>query len=182
MNTSVDLASKNEATADKVGMIEKLIIVNRTAKVVEGGKLFGFTACVVVGDRNRKVIGIGIGKARDVTEAIKKAVENGRKNLVKIELNGNTLQHKIVARYGASKVFMQPASEGTGVIAGGPMRAVFEVLGVQNVLAKAIGSSTPLNVVRATLKGLLSMNSPRYVAAKRGKKIREILPQTNKQH
>jgi small subunit ribosomal protein S5 len=156
------------------GMREKLIHVNRNAKVVEGGKKFSFTAFVVVGDEKGRV-GFGAGKALEVSEAIRKAREHALKSLVKIELNGATLQHKVVSRHGASKVFMQPASKGTGIIAGGAMRAVFEVLGVQDVLAKTIGASTPINVVRATLNGLLSMHSPRYVADKRGKKISEIL-------
>jgi small subunit ribosomal protein S5 len=165
---SFDLSSTSD------GMREKLIHVNRNAKVVKGGKRFSFTAFVVVGDGKGR-IGFGYGKAIEVSEAIRKAMEDARKNLVKIELNNTTLQHRIIARHGASKVFMQPASKGTGIIAGGAMRAVFEVLGVQDVLAKTIGASTSINVVRATLNGLLSMRSPRYVADKRGKKISEVL-------
>lgn len=156
------------------GMLEKLIHVNRNAKVIEGGKKFSFTAFVVVGDGKGR-IGFGDGKALEVSEAIRKAMERARRSVVKIELNGETLQHRVVSSHGASKVFMQPASKGTGIIAGGAMRAVFEVLGVHDVLAKTIGSSTAINVVRATLKGLCSMRSPRYVAEKRGKKISEIL-------
>jgi small subunit ribosomal protein S5 len=156
------------------GMREKLLHVNRNAKVVEGGKIFSFSAYVVVGDGKGRV-GLGSGKAREVSEAIKKAMESARKNIVRIELNGTTLQHKIISSHGASKVFMQPASKGTGIIAGGAMRAVFEVLGIQDVLAKTIGSSTPINVVRATLKGLMETRSPRYAADKRGKRISDIL-------
>jgi small subunit ribosomal protein S5 len=156
------------------GMREKIIHVNRNAKVVKGGKNFSFTAFVVVGDEKGRV-GFGSGKSLEVSESIKKGREQALKNMVKIELNGTTLQHKVVSRHGASKVFMQPASKGTGIIAGGAMRAVFEVLGVQDVLAKTIGASTPINVVRATLNGLLSMHSPRYIADKRGKKISDIL-------
>jgi small subunit ribosomal protein S5 len=166
--TSYDLSTKSD------GMLEKLLHVNRNAKVVEGGKIFSFSAYVVVGDGKGR-IGLGSGKAREVSVAIQKAMENARKSIIHIELNGATLQHKIVASHGASKVFMQPASKGTGIIAGGAMRAVFEVLGVHDVLAKTIGSSTPINVVRATIKGLQAMRSPRYVADKRGKKISEIL-------
>jgi len=157
------------------GVLEKLIHVNRNSKVVEGGKKFSFTAFVVVGDGKGRV-GLGSGKALEVSEAIRKAMEHARKSMVKIELNGATLQHRVISKYGASKVFMQPASKGTGIIAGGAMRAVFEVLGVQDVLAKTVaGSSTQINVVRATLQGLLSMRSPRYAADKRGKKISDIL-------
>lgn len=166
--TSYDLSTKSD------GMLEKLLHVNRNAKVVEGGKIFSFSAYVVVGDGKGR-IGLGSGKAREVSVAIQKAMESARKSVIKIELNGVTLQHKVVASHGASKVFMQPASKGTGIIAGGAMRAVFEVLGVQDVLAKTIGSSTPINVVRATIKGLQAMHSPRYVADKRGKRISEIL-------
>ncbi len=156
------------------GLQEKLVQVNRVAKVVKGGRIFGFTALTVVGDGNGKV-GFGRGKAREVPAAIQKALEAARRNMVSVELNGNTLQHPIKANHGASKVFMQPASEGTGIIAGGAMRAVFEVAGVQNVLAKCYGSTNPVNVVRATVNGLAAMNSPEDVAAKRGKSVEEIL-------
>jgi small subunit ribosomal protein S5 len=156
------------------GLQEKLVQVNRVAKVVKGGRIFGFTALTVVGDGNGKV-GFGRGKAREVPAAIQKALESARRNMVAVELNGNTLQHPVKARHGASKVFMQPASEGTGIIAGGAMRAVFEVAGVQNVLAKCYGSTNPVNVVRATVNGLAAMNSPEDVAAKRGKSVEEIL-------
>ncbi len=153
---------------------EKLIAIKRVAKVVKGGRLFGFSALTVVGDGDGSV-GIGRGKAREVPVAVQKAMENARRNMVKVSLKGPTLHHSVVARHGAAKVVMKPASEGTGIIAGGAMRAVFEVAGVQDVLAKCIGSRNPVNVVRATLKGLLSAHSPAEVAAKRGKKIEETV-------
>ena len=153
---------------------EKLIAVRRVAKVVKGGRQFGFSALTVVGDGNGRV-GYGTGKAREVPVAIQKAMEAARKSMVKVPLNGNTLQYAITSRHGASKVFMQPASEGTGIIAGGAMRAVFEVLGVHDVLAKCIGSNNPINVVQATLRGLTEMQSPEAIAAKRGKKVEELV-------
>src|SRR5690606_161823 len=155
------------------GYQEKLVQVNRVAKVVKGGRIFGFTALTVVGDGKGKV-GFGRGKAREVPAAIQKALEAARRNMIQVELKGSTIQHPIRARHGASKVFMQPASEGTGVIAGGAMRAVLEVAGVQNVLAKCYGSTNPVNVVRATYEGLRSMTSPESIAAKRGKTVEEI--------
>ena len=168
------MAESFDASTTSDGLDEKLIIVNRVSKTVKGGKRFRFTALVVVGDKKGRA-GMALGKAKEVSEAVRKAMEKARKSLVKIQLNGPTLLHKIISKHGASKVFMQPASKGTGIIAGGPMRAIFEVLGVQDVLAKTIGSSTPINVVRATFKGLLSAHSPRYVADKRGKSIAHIL-------
>jgi len=153
---------------------EKLVQVNRVAKVVKGGRIFGFTALTVVGDGNGRV-GFGRGKAREVPAAIQKAMEQARRNMISVDLNGTTLQYPIKARHGASKVYMQPASEGTGVIAGGAMRAVLELAGVHNVLAKCYGSTNPVNVVRATVKGLASMKSPEDVAAKRGKSVEDIL-------
>lgn len=155
-------------------LIEKLVAVNRVAKVVKGGRQFGFTALTVVGDGSGRV-GLGRGKAREVPAAIQKAMESGRRNLVRVPLKGSTLQYAIMARHGAATVFMQPASEGTGIIAGGAMRAVFEVLGVRDVLAKCIGSTNPINVVRATIKGLANIADPEMIAAKRGKTINEIL-------
>lgn len=153
---------------------EKLIQVNRVAKVVKGGRVFGFTALTVVGDGKGKV-GFGRGKAREVPVAIQKAMEQARRNMVSVDLNGTTLQYPVKARHGASKVYMQPASEGTGVIAGGAMRAVLELAGVHNVLAKCYGSTNPVNVVRATVEGLKAVRSPDEVAAKRGKTVEEIL-------
>lgn len=152
---------------------EKLIAVNRVAKVVKGGRQFGFAALTVVGDGKGRV-GFGKGKAREVPIAIQKAMESARKNLVEVSLSGSTLQHPVSARHGAAHVFMQPASEGTGIIAGGAMRAVFEVVGVQNVLAKCFGSRNPYNVVRATVDGLCRMDDPAAVAAKRGKSLQEL--------
>ena len=153
---------------------EKLVTVNRVAKVVKGGRQFSFTALTVVGDGAGRV-GFGYGKAREVPVAIQKAMEKARKNMISVPLRGETLQHEIWGVHGATKVFMRPASDGTGVIAGGAMRAVFEVAGVQNVLAKAFGSRNPMNMVRATINGLQLMNMPSEIAAKRGKTVEEIL-------
>ena len=155
------------------GLLEKLIAVNRVAKTVKGGRQMSFTALSVVGDGDGKV-GLGYGKAREVPAAIAKAMDRARKNMVSVSLKNGTLQYAIKANHGAARVFMQPASDGTGVIAGGAMRAVFEVVGVKNVLAKAVGSRNPINLVRATLKGLGDMQSPTRIAAKRGKKIEEL--------
>ncbi|MET0067629.1 MAG: 30S ribosomal protein S5 [Candidatus Thiodiazotropha sp.] len=155
-------------------LLEKLVNVNRVAKVVKGGRQFGFSALTVVGDGKGRV-GFGTGKAREVPVAIQKAMETARKNMVSVKLEGSTLQYPLVGRHGAAKVFMQPASDGTGIIAGGAMRAVFEVLGVQNVLAKCIGTNNPINVVRATINGLNEMDDAEAVALKRGKSVEEIL-------
>ena len=155
------------------GMIEKLIAVNRVSKTVKGGRQFTFTALTVVGDGAGKV-GFGYGKAREVPVAIQKSMESARKNMISVDLNGGTLFHTVKSGHGAARVFMQPASEGTGVIAGGAMRAVLEAVGVKDVLAKATGSRNPINLVRATVKGLTEMQSPARIAAKRGKKVEEI--------
>ena len=155
------------------GYQEKLISVNRVAKVVKGGRVFGFAVLVVIGDGKGKV-GFGRGKAREVPVAIQKAMDKARKRMVYIPLAGSTIHHEITWNYGASKVFMKPASEGTGIIAGGAMRAVLEVLGVKNILAKSIGSTNPSNIVRATVGALTNIGTPDYVAAKRGKTIEEI--------
>ena len=156
------------------GYIEKLVQVNRVAKTVKGGRIFTFTALSVVGDGKGRV-GFGRGKSREVPAAIQKAMEAARRNMIQVDLNGVTLQYPIKAVHGASRIFMQPASEGTGVIAGGAMSAVLEVAGVQDVLAKCYGSTNPVNVVYATFKGLKTMQSPDSVAAKRGKSVEEIL-------
>ena len=156
------------------GYIEKLVQVNRVAKTVKGGRIFTFTALSVVGDGKGRV-GFGRGKSREVPAAIQKAMEAARRNMIQVDLNGVTLQYPIKAVHGASRIFMQPASEGTGVIAVGAMRAVLEVAGVQDVLAKCYGSTNPVNVVYATFKGLKTMQSPDSVAAKRGKSVEEIL-------
>ena len=155
------------------GLVEKLIQVNRVAKVVKGGRIFGFTALTVVGYGDGRV-GFGRGKAREVPLAIQKAMQSARQNIVDVELNGSTLWYPVVGRHGASKVYMQPASEGTGVIAGGTMRAVLEAAGVHNVLAKCYGSTNPVNVVRATFDALSRMRSPTAIAAKRGKTVEEL--------
>ncbi|MCU7947239.1 MAG: 30S ribosomal protein S5 [Candidatus Thiodiazotropha sp. (ex Cardiolucina cf. quadrata)] len=155
-------------------LLEKLVNVNRVAKVVKGGRQFGFSALTVVGDGKGRV-GFGTGKAREVPVAIQKAMETARKNMVSIRLNGSTLQYPVMGRHGAARVHMQPASGGTGIIAGGAMRAVFEVLGVQNVLAKCIGTNNPMNVVRATINGLNDMTDAESVALKRGKSVEDIL-------
>ncbi len=155
------------------GIQEKLVQVNRVAKVVKGGRIFGFTALTVVGDGNGRV-GYGRGKAREVPLAIQKAMEAARRNMIQVDLNGSTIQYPINARHGASKIFMQPASEGTGIIAGKTMRAVLEVAGVHNVLAKSYGSTNPVNVLQATFKGLQEMRSPESVAEKRGKSVEDV--------
>ncbi|MAP25424.1 30S ribosomal protein S5 [Methylophaga sp.] len=168
------MAQNEQRQAASDGLIEKLVGIRRVAKVVKGGRVFGFSALTIVGDGNGRV-GFGQGKAREVPVAIQKAMDEARKNMKKVVLNGDTLQHPLTARHGAAKVFMQPASEGTGVIAGGAMRAVFDAVGVHNVLAKSIGSTNPLNVVRATINGLTDMNNPESIAAKRGKSVKEIM-------
>ena len=162
----------NEGRGDNLQ--EKLISVNRVAKVVKGGRQFGFAALTVVGDGAGRV-GMGRGKAREVPVAVQKAMEDARRNISKVSLKSGTLHHAIIGEHGAAKVVMRPASEGTGIIAGGAMRAVFEVAGVTNVLAKCIGSTNPINVVRATIKALKAINNPADIAAKRGKKVEDIL-------
>jgi small subunit ribosomal protein S5 len=155
------------------GLIEKLVQVNRVAKVVKGGRIFGFTALTVVGDGNGRV-GFGRGKAREVPLAIQKAMQSATQNMIDVDLNGSTIWYPLTARHGSSTVYMQPASEGTGVIAGGTMRALLEAAGVHNVLAKCYGSTNPVNVVTATFKALQNMRSPEMVAEKRGKSLAEI--------
>lgn len=162
---------KDQANTD--GFEEKLVQVNRVAKTVKGGRIFAFTALTVVGDGKGRV-GFGRGKAREVPAAIQKAMESARRDMIQVELNGDTIQYPTKGRHGASKVYMQPASQGTGVIAGGAMRAVLELAGVQNVLAKCYGSTNPVNVVRATFQALSAMQSPDQIAAKRGKTVEEI--------
>jgi len=162
------MANQNVQSAASDGFQEKLVAVRRVAKVVKGGRVFGFTALTVVGDGNGRV-GYGLCKAREVPVAIQKSMEQARRNMQKVSLNGDTLHYAVASSTGAAKVFMQPASEGTGIIAGGAMRAVFEVVGVHNVLAKCIGTNNPINVVRATIKGLTEIGDPVRIAAKRGK-------------
>lgn len=156
------------------GLREKMVSINRVTKVVKGGRILGFAALTVVGDGDGRV-GMGKGKSREVPVAVQKAMDEARRKMVKVSLKNGTLQHPVIGRHGASKVLMQPASAGTGIIAGGPMRAVFEVMGVTDVLAKILGSTNPYNVVRATLDGLTKMNTAAEIAAKRGKSVEEIL-------
>ncbi|MCS5709377.1 30S ribosomal protein S5 [Candidatus Berkiella cookevillensis] len=163
--------SANEITEGQYE--ERLIEVRRTAKVVKGGRIFGFSALTVVGNGQGRV-GVGRGKAREVPEAIRKAMENAKRNLITIPMKGDTLHHTIISEHGASKVLMKPASDGTGLIAGGAMRAIFEVAGLHNILAKCYGSTNPVNVVRATMKGLKNSYSPSTIADKRGKTVEEI--------
>lgn len=163
----------NHEVQENDGMIEKLVNVGRVTKVVKGGRIFSFTALAVVGDGNGQV-GYGRGKAREVPAAIKKAMESARRNMQTINLVNGTVQYPLTASHGGAKVWMKPATDGTGVIAGGAMRSVFEAVGVHNVVAKCLGSTNPVNVVRATVKGLTEMQSPESVAAKRGKTVEEI--------
>jgi small subunit ribosomal protein S5 len=156
------------------GLREKMVAINRVTKVVKGGRIMGFAALTVVGDGDGS-IGMGKGKSREVPVAVQKAMEEARRKMVKVQLKNGTLQHAVLGRHGASTVYMQPASEGTGIIAGGPVRAVLEVMGVANILAKCIGSTNPYNIVRATINGLTAMNTPAEIAAKRGKSVEEIL-------
>ena len=165
---------------DESELVDKLVGINRVAKVVKGGRRFGFAALVVVGDGKGKV-GIGSGKAREVPEAIRKATEKAKKSLIKVPLkDGRTLHHDCLGVYGAGKVNLRSASPGTGIIAGGPMRAVFETLGIQDVVAKSIGSTNPHNMVKATIQALKSIQSPRSVASKRSKKVAEIFGRPSK--
>jgi small subunit ribosomal protein S5 len=160
------------------GYQEKMVSIDRTASVVKGGRIFKFRVVCVIGDGKGKV-GFGLGKAREVPIAMQKATENARRNMTYIPLAGNTIYHELTWNYGASKVFMKPASEGTGIIAGGAMRAVLEVLGVKNILAKSIGSTNPSNIVRATIAALTNIGTPDYVALKRGKTVEQIMADQN---
>ncbi len=156
------------------GMREKMIAVNRVTKVVKGGRIMGFAALAVVGDGDGR-IGMGKGKSKEVPVAVQKAMEEARRKMIKVTLKNGTLQHTVTGKHGASSVMISPAKDGTGVIAGGPMRAIFDVMGVTNVVAKSNGSTNPYNMVRATLDGLSRMNTPSEIAAKRGKSVEEIL-------
>ena len=166
--SSFDQSTKSD------GLQEKLVAVRRTAKVVKGGRIFGFSATVVIGDGNGKV-GIGSGKAREVPVAIQKALESARRKMVLVPIKGKTIHHAVTASHGASKVVMKPAPEGTGIIAGGAMRAVLEVAGIHNITGKCIGSTNPVNVIRASLEALKSISTPSHVAKKRGLPIEHII-------
>jgi|TARA_B100001105_G_scaffold38320_1_gene27368 small subunit ribosomal protein S5 len=165
--------NQNQMVNEGEGFTEQLINVRRVSKVVKGGRIFGFSALTVVGDGNGRV-GMGRGKAREVPVAVQKAMEDARRNMSKVSLKGDTLHYAVVGRHGAARVVMRPASEGTGIIAGGTMRAIFEAAGIKNVLAKVIGTTNPVNVSRATLDGLRRIRSPQETAAMRGKTIEQI--------
>ena len=156
------------------GLREKMIAINRVTKVVKGGRILGFAALTVVGDGDGR-IGMGKGKSKEVPVAVQKAMDEARRKMIKVPLRQGTLQHTVIGEHGASRVLMSPAKEGTGVIAGGPMRAIFDVMGVTNVVAKSLGSTNPYNMVRATINGLSKMSTPAEIAAKRGKSVEEIL-------
>lgn len=168
------MQAKVQADERDDGLREKMIAVNRVTKVVKGGRILGFAALTVVGDGDGG-IGMGKGKSKEVPVAVQKAMDEARRKMFKVSLRGGTLQHTVVGEHGASRVLISPAKEGTGVIAGGPMRAVFDVMGITNVVAKSIGSTNPYNMVRATLDGLRKMSTPSEIAAKRGKTVEEIL-------
>ncbi len=169
------MQGKNQSAEERDdGFREKMIAVNRVSKVVKGGRTMSFAALSVVGDGDGR-IGMGKGKAREVPVAVQKAMEQARRELFKVSLKNGTLHHTVVGKHGASKVLLSPAAEGTGVIAGGPMRAIFDVMGVRNVVAKSLGSTNPYNLVRATLNGLRASSTPSEIAAKRGKTVEEIL-------
>lgn len=169
------MQGKNQSAEERDdGFREKMIAVNRVSKVVKGGRTMSFAALSVVGDGDGR-IGMGKGKAREVPVAVQKAMEQARRDLFKVSLKNGTLHHTVVGKHGASKVLLSPAAEGTGVIAGGPMRAIFDVMGVRNIVAKSLGSTNPYNLVRATLNGLRASSTPSEVAAKRGKTVEEIL-------
>ncbi len=156
------------------GLREKMVSINRVTKVVKGGRILGFAALTVVGDGDGS-IGMGKGKSREVPVAVQKAMDEARRKMAKVNLKNGTLHHTVIGRHGASTVLIQPAPEGTGIIAGGAMRAVFDVMGITNIVAKAHGSTNPYNIVRATINGLLAQSTPSEIAAKRGKSVEEIL-------
>lgn len=166
MNTNID--------ANKLELEERVVTINRVAKVVKGGRNFRFSALVVVGDKNGHV-GFGTGKAKEVPEAIKKAVDNAKKNLIKVPMVGTTIPHEINGRFDSGNVLLKPAYEGTGVISGGPARAVLELAGVGDILTKSLGANTPINVIRATISGLSNLKTAEEVAKLRGKSVEELL-------
>ena len=163
-----------DVTIDETELIDKVVFINRVAKVVKGGRRFRFSALVVVGD-GKGLVGVGYGKANEVPEAIRKGIENAKKSLYRIPLKGSTLHHQVMGHWGAAKVLLKPASPGTGVIAGGPVRAMMEALGVKDILTKCIGTNNPNNVLKAAMQGLLSIRSPEDIANVRGKKVSELL-------
>jgi small subunit ribosomal protein S5 len=163
-----------DVTIDETELIDKVVFINRVAKVVKGGRRFRFSALVVVGD-GKGLVGVGYGKANEVPEAIRKGIENAKRSLYRIPLKGSTLHHQVMGKWGAAKVLLKPASPGTGVIAGGPVRALMEAVGVKDILTKCIGTNNPNNVLKAVMQGLLSIRSPEDVANIRGKKVSEIL-------
>lgn len=164
----------NQIDVSKLDLEERVVTVNRVAKVVKGGRRFRFAAVVVVGDKNGHV-GFGTGKALEVPEAIKKAIDNAKKNIIKVPIVGTTIPHEIIGRYGAGNVLLKPAAEGTGVISGGPVRAVLELAGVGDILTKSLGSNNPINMIRATINGLENLKTVEEVAKLRGKSVEEIL-------
>ena len=166
--------AKNEIDDRGDGLIEKMVAVNRVTKVVKGGRIMAFSALTVVGDGDGR-IGMGKGKSKEVPVAVQKAMDQARRNMIKVPLNGSTIHHAVVGKHGATKVFMQPAKEGNGVKAGGPMRLVFDAMGIHNISAKVHGSTNPYNIVRATLDGLSKLYTPSDIAAKRGLTVEEIL-------
>ena len=163
-----------DVTIDETELIDKVVFINRVAKVVKGGRRFRFSALVVVGD-GKGLVGVGYGKANEVPEAIRKSIENAKKSLYRIPLKGATIHHQVMGRWGAARVLLKPASPGTGVIAGGPVRAIMEAVGVKDILTKCIGTNNPNNVLKAVMQGLLSVRSPEDIANIRGKKVSEIL-------
>jgi len=163
-----------DVTIDETELIDKVVFINRVAKVVKGGRRFRFSALVVVGNGNG-LVGVGQGKANEVPEAIRKGIENAKRNIYRIPLSGSTIHHQIIGRWGAAKVMLKPASPGTGVIAGGPVRALMEAVGIKDILTKCLGTNNPTNVLKATVQGLQSVRSPEVVANLRGKKVSEIL-------
>ena len=165
------MATKIDASS--MELEERVVTINRVSKTVKGGRIFKFSALVVVGDKNG-LVGFGIGKSGEVPDAIRKGIEDAKKNLIKVSLRGTTIPHEITGKFGAGEVLLMPAPKGTGVIAGGPMRAVMDAVGIRNVLAKAYGSTNPYNMVRATLNALANLHSPEDIAAKRGKTVEEL--------